>query len=116
MTAAYISLIAGLIVAVVYIIAVWRGLIAAKREMAKHGGALIGEITAVDDRVFRAQETGVLVKSAAGVVLSTIALIALILSPWFWYLVPFLSIGTAISVIVAFATEARTDRASQSRA
>ena len=109
MTAAYIALIAGIVVGVVYVIAVWRGLISAKREMTKHGGAQIGEIQDVKEQVFAEQEAGVLLKSLAGVVLSTVALVLLIASPVFWYLVPFLSIGTAVAVIVAFAVEARAE-------
>jgi hypothetical protein len=111
MIAAYISLIAGAVVSLAYLIAVWRGLISAKQEMARYGGAQIGEIKAVDDQVFRAQESGILWKSVAGVVLSTAALVVLILSPSFWYLVPFLGIGTAVAVIAAFAVESRSDRA-----
>jgi len=112
MTAAYISLIVGIVVAIVYVVAVWRGLINAKREMARHGGAQIGEIQDVKEQVFTQQEPGALLKSAAGIVLSTVALVLLIWSPVFWYLVPFLSIGTAVAVIVAFIVEARGEPAS----
>ncbi len=108
MTAAYIALFAGIVVAVVYVVAVWRGLIGAKREMAEYGGARIGEIRDVNEQVFSNQERGILFKSVAGIVLSTVALILLAVNPVFWYLVPFLSIGTAVAVIAAFIVEARS--------
>jgi hypothetical protein len=111
MTAAYVSLVSGFIVTLAYLIVVWRGLIAAKREMTRYGGARIGEIKSVEEGIFRKQEKGIVWKSAAGVVLSTLALVLLILGPWSWYLVPFLAIGTAISVIVAFLVEQRSTSA-----
>lgn len=108
MIAAYLSVGAGIVVAIAYIVSVWRGLTNAKAEMIRHGGAQIGEIQETEDQIFFDQEVGSLYKSAAGVVLSTVALVLLILSPTLWYLVPFLSIGTAIAVIAAFIVEERS--------
>jgi hypothetical protein len=113
MIAAYVAVIAGVVVGAVYLWTVLDGLLHARAEMKAHGGGKLGAVHSVPDQVYRDQEKGLLVQSAAGVVLSTLALAVLALGPVTWYLVPFLSIGTAIAVIVAFAVE-RRDRAQRS--
>ena len=99
---AYTSLLIGIVVAVTYIIVLFRGFDKTKREMSLYGGGQLGETQLVDDEVFDSQEGGVLWKAAAGLVLSTLVLMLLLASPKLWYAVPFLSFGTAIAVIVAF--------------
>ena len=111
MIAAYIATALGLVVGAVYLWVVLQGLITAKNDMVTHGGGRLGTVQHVPDKVFRDQEKGLLLQSAAGVVLSTLALLLLALGPVYWHIVPFLSIGTAIAVIVAFAVERRDRRA-----
>jgi hypothetical protein len=105
---AYVSLFIGMMVAVTYIIVLFRGFDKTKREMSLYGGGQLGETQLVDDEVFDSQEDGVLWKAAAGLVLSTLVLMLLLASPMVWYVVPFLSFGTAIAVIVAFSADRDT--------
>lgn len=107
MTAVYVAIVVGIIVAAIYVWSVANALAAAKTDMAAHGGAQLGQIQTVPDRVFKEQERGLVWQSAAGVVLSTLVLALLVIGPAFWTLVPFLAIGTAVTVIVAFAIEGR---------
>lgn len=111
MTAVYVATIVGIIVAAIYIWSVVRGLKRARQEMAVYGGAQLGQIEAVKDGVYEAQEAGLGWKTATGLVLSVIALALIVTSPVLWYIVPFLSIATAIAVIVAFAIEERSGKA-----
>jgi hypothetical protein len=107
MTAVYVAIVAGIVVAAIYLWSVTNGLVAARTEMATFGGGQLGQIQTVPDRLLKEQERGLIWQSAAGVVLSTLALVLLVIGPVFWTLVPFLAIGTAITVIVAFAIESR---------
>jgi uncharacterized membrane protein len=102
MTVAYSALILGLIVAIAYLIVIYRGFGISKAEMAAHGGAQLGEVVLVDDRVFKEQEVGVIWKASAGLVLSVIVLWLISASAAAWYAVPFLGLGTSVAVIVAF--------------
>lgn len=111
MTAVYLATFVGIVVAVIYIWSVFRGLSRARKEMAVHGGAQLGQIEAVNDSVYHEQEAGLGWKTATGLVLSILALALVVTSPKLWYAVPFLSIATAIAVIAAFAIEERTSKA-----
>jgi hypothetical protein len=102
MSIAYVALILGLIVSVAYIFVIYRGFGASKVEMATHGGAQLGEVSLVDDRVFKEQEIGIVWKAAAGLVLSVVVLWLISVSASIWYVVPFLGVGTSLAVIVAF--------------
>jgi hypothetical protein len=102
MSVAYVALILGLVVSVAYIFVIYRGFGVSKAEMATHGGAQLGEVSLVDDRVFKEQEIGIVWKAAAGLVLSVIALWLISVSASIWYVVPFLGVGTSLAVIVAF--------------
>jgi len=108
MLAAEIAVAAGIIVATVYLASIVRSLRRARREMQRHGGAQLSQAALVHDQVFVDQEAGMFWKAAAGLVLSTLALVLLMTGPALWYLVPFLSIATAIAVIAAFALDSDT--------
>jgi predicted Kef-type K+ transport protein len=102
MIAAYLALVAGIIVAIAYLIVIFRGFHKSKAEMAAHGGAQLGEVQLVGDNVFDEQEVGILWKAAAGLILSGAVLWLVTLSPVVWYAVPFLGLGTSLAVIAAF--------------
>jgi hypothetical protein len=102
MIVAYSALVLGLVVSVAYLVVIYRGFGRSKAEMAAHGGAQLGEITLVEDRVFKEQEVGVMWKASAGLVLSVIVLWLISASAAVWYAVPFLGLGTSVAVIAAF--------------
>jgi hypothetical protein len=102
MTVAYVALVLGIIVTIAYLVVIYRGFGKSKAEMAAYGGAQLGEVSLVDDRVFKEQEVGVIWKAAAGLVLSIVVLWLISLSASIWYAVPFLGLGTSLAVIVAF--------------
>ncbi|UJA18982.1 hypothetical protein HJD18_01340 [Thermoleophilia bacterium SCSIO 60948] len=54
------------------------------------------------DAVFAAQGHGFNWKAAVGVIVATTVLSLLALGPFFFYVIPFLAIGSAIAVVVAF--------------
>ncbi len=102
MPVAYFALIAGVIVTIAYLLVIYRGFGRSKAEMAAYGGAQLGEVNLVADHVFKEQEVGILSKAAAGLILSGIVLWLVSVSASIWYAVPFLGLGTALAVIVAF--------------
>jgi hypothetical protein len=102
MSIAYIGLVAGIIVTIGYLIAIYRGFGKSKAEMAAYGGAQLGEVQLVDDRVFEEQEIGIIWKAATGLVLSVLVLWLISVSASIWYAVPFLGLGTALAVILSF--------------
>ncbi len=102
MSAAYLALILGIIVAVVYLVVIYRGFGKSKAEMATFGGAQLGEVALIDDRVFKEQEIGIVWKSAAGLILSGVILWLISVNASIWYVVPFLGLGTSLAVILAF--------------
>jgi hypothetical protein len=102
MSIAYVAVIAGIAVTLVYIAMVYLGFRKSKVEMAAHGGAQLGEVSLVGDEIFDEQVGGLFWKGAAGLVLSVIALWLISVSASVWYLVPFLGLGTSLAVITAF--------------
>ncbi|MGB7102094.1 MAG: hypothetical protein WBD95_25445 [Xanthobacteraceae bacterium] len=102
MSVAYVALVLGIVVAIAYLAVMYRGFGKSKAEMAAHGGAQLGEVQLVEDRVFKDQEIGIVWKAAAGLVLSIVVLWLISVSPSIWYAVPFLGLGTSLAVIVAF--------------
>jgi hypothetical protein len=103
--ASYAALCIGAVIALVYMIVLLKGLEQSKREMSLYGGSALGEVQVFDDALFDDQESGVLWRAGIGLVLSTVVLMLLLASPMFWYVVPFLSFGTAIAVVLAFLTD-----------
>jgi hypothetical protein len=102
MSVAYFALGAGIVVAIAYLAVIYRGFGKSKAEMATYGGAQLGEITLTEDRVFKDQEIGIIWKSAAGLILSGVILWLISINADFWYVVPFLGLGTSLAVILAF--------------
>jgi hypothetical protein len=110
MIAAYLALILGIIITIAYLVAIYLGFGKSKAEMAAHGGAQLGEVSLVDDRVFKDQEVGLIWKASAGLVLSVIVLWLISASASIWYVVPFLGLGTSLAVIVAFVLDKDPER------
>lgn len=102
MTTAYFALVTGIVVAIAYLVVIFHGFRKSKAEMAAHGGAQLGEVQIVGDSVFDDQESGIIWKAAAGLILSGVVLWLVTLSPAVWYAVPFLGLGTSLAVIAAF--------------
>ena len=102
MSVAYLALVLGVVVTVAYLAVIYRGFAKSKAEMAAHGGAQLGEVQLVEDRVFKEQEVGIFWKAATGLVLSIVILWLISVNASIWYAVPFLGLGTSLAVIVAF--------------
>jgi cation transporter-like permease len=102
MSVAYVALAAGIIVTVAYLVVIFRGFSKSKAEMAAFGGARLGQVHHVDDRIFKDQERGIDWKAAAGLVLSSVILWLVSVNASVWYAVPFLGLGTSLAVILAF--------------
>jgi hypothetical protein len=107
---AYLALVLGIVVSAVYLLVIYFGFGKSKAEMAAYGGAQLGEVSLVEDRVFKEQEIGIVWKAAAGLVLSIVVLWLVSLSPSIWYAVPFLGLGTSLAVIVAFILDKDPER------
>jgi hypothetical protein len=105
MIAVIIALVLGAIVSVAYVWSLVGGVAQARREMSVHGGADLGEAQRIDQGVLERQEVGLFWKSAAGVGLSILAIALIAVHPALWYVLPFLSLGTALAVVAAFAID-----------
>lgn len=93
----YLALVLGSVTAVGYVALAARSFVRTRRRML--AGA---HQTAV---VSPEQESGsrwIGWKALAGVVASTLVLVAISVSPTAWYLLPFLAIGSSLAVITAF--------------
>jgi hypothetical protein len=112
MSVAYIALVAGIVVSIAYLLVTYRGFGKSKAEMAAFGGAQLGEVRLVDDRIFKEQEGGIAWKAAAGLILSGIILWLVSVSASVWYVVPFLGLGTSLAVILAFILDKDRERGS----
>lgn len=93
MTAFVIALAVGAVVTAVYIALAVRDI----RRLRAAGPDLGGELGGSD---------GFTWKAGIGVALSVLLLVGISVSPAIWYVLPFLAIGSAIAVIVAFLEEA----------
>jgi hypothetical protein len=102
MSVAYVALVAGIVVTIAYLVVIYRGFGKSKAEMAAFGGAKLGQVDLVDDRIFKDQESGIVLKAAAGLILSGIILWLVSVNASVWYAVPFLGLGTSLAVILAF--------------
>jgi len=98
MTAFYIALVLGGIVAVAYIALGFEEFQRARRTYGESGGV------ASDDDL-DAQGRGFTWVALGGVVVSTTLLVLISHTSWAWYLLPFLSIGSALAVVVAFVVD-----------
>jgi hypothetical protein len=106
MTAFYVALALGVVVAVAYVVLAGREFWRIRAEtMSATPAAAGGE----PDEMNEAQGRLFGWKAAAGVVASTLVLVAVSITPTAWYLLPFLAIGSSIAVIVAFVIDRRPD-------
>src|ERR671937_761346 len=100
MTAYYIAVAVGIVTAVVYVTLAGRALLRVRRSV------LAGEEPPPDTAdVYKGQAAGFTWKAAGGVIASTLVIVLISVSSAWWYLVPFLAIGSSIAVIVAFLTD-----------
>jgi hypothetical protein len=100
MTAFVIAVIVGGLVAVVYVFLAGAQ-IGRVRERVLAGGREID-----DPAVYDGQGRGFTVKATLGALASVLLLVGISVAPGFWYVLPFLAIGSAIAVIAAFVEEA----------
>jgi hypothetical protein len=98
MTAFYIALVVGGIVAIAYIALGFEEFQRARRTY----GTSVEEASAED---LDAQGRGFTWVALAGVVVSTTLLVLISHTSWAWYILPFLSIGSALAVVVAFVVD-----------
>ncbi|MDT7650623.1 MAG: hypothetical protein QOI36_2029 [Pseudonocardiales bacterium] len=97
MTIFAIGLAAGLLTAIVYVAVAGRAFLRIRSEIL--AGADLPDADIAD---YRRQGRNFGWKAAGGVVVSTSLLALVSTAGWTWYLLPFLAIGTSITVIVAF--------------
>jgi hypothetical protein len=97
MTLFAIGLAAGLLTAIVYVAVAGRAFLRIRSEIL--AGADSPDADIAD---YRRQGRNFGWKAAGGVVVSTLLLALVSTAGWTWYLLPFLAIGTSITVIVAF--------------
>jgi len=95
MTAFSIALLVGVIVAVAYIVLGFEEFQRARRTYGESAEE-------ISDRDLDAQGQGFTWVALGGVVVSTTLLVLISHTSWSWYILPFLSIGSALAVVVAF--------------
>lgn len=103
MTAFYIVLVVGVVVAVAYL-----ALALEEFRRARRGRQVIDDES---PEAFERQGRGFSWVAGGGVVVSTTLLVLISVNAAFWYLLPLLGIGSALAVVVAFVvdrSEART--------
>jgi hypothetical protein len=97
MTAFVIAVAVGIVTAVVYV-----GLAARALLRVRHS-VLAGEEAPADPPgVYDGQAAGFTWKATGGVIASTLVIVLISAGSGWWYLVPFLAIGSSLAVIVAF--------------
>jgi hypothetical protein len=97
MAAFWIAAVLGSITAVVYLALALRSFLRVRRAVLAGAADELG-----DDSTYAKQGGDFTWKAGAGVVASISVIAALSLGGGWWYLVPFLAIGSAIAVVVAF--------------
>ena len=108
MTAFIIALVAGIIVAAIYLGLVVKSFVDIRGRILSGIGDDLGS-----DEIYDAQAGGFTVKAGLGAIASIIVIALIGLTPSIWYLVPFLAIGTAIAVIEAFLVDRNGNGASK---
>jgi hypothetical protein len=98
MTAFYVALVIGGIVAIAYIALGFEEFQRARRTY----GTSVEEASADD---LDAQGRGFTWVALGGVVVSTTLLVLISHTSWAWYILPFLSVGSALAVVVAFVVD-----------
>src|SRR4051812_29766513 len=105
MTAFYLALVVGTVVAIVYVALAGRAFWRVRTQV------LAPQPTTVDtesDAGYAAQGRGFAWKATGGVVASTLILVGVSITPAAWYLLPFLAIGSSVAVVVAFLVDRRS--------
>lgn len=97
MLAFWIAVALGAVVSIAYLTLAWRSFKSVRGRVL----AGIAEETP-GDKVFDDQKQGFNWKASGGVLASIAVISGLALGGGWWYLVPFLAIGSAIAVVVAF--------------
>jgi hypothetical protein len=97
MVAFWIAVVLGGITAIVYLALALRSFRRVRRSVLAGAVDEIG-----DDATFSRQGGDFTWKAGAGVVASITVIACLSLGGGWWYLVPFLAIGSAVAVVVAF--------------
>ena len=98
MTAFYIALVLGSVIAVAYI-----ALGYAEFQRARRSYGATTETARDDD--LDAQSRGFTWVALGGVVVSTTLLVLISHTSWAWYILPFLSLGSALAVVTAFVVD-----------
>ena len=98
MTAFYIALVLGAVISVAY---VGLGYAEFQRARRTYGASTV---TAGDDDL-DAQGRGFTWVALGGVVVSTTLLVLISHTSWAWYILPFLSLGSALAVVAAFVVD-----------
>jgi hypothetical protein len=98
MTAFYIALALGGLIAVAYIALGFEEFQRARRTYGE-------TIAPTSDHDLDTQGRGFTWVALGGVVVSTTLLVLISNTSWAWYLLPFLSIGSALAVVVAFVVD-----------
>lgn len=98
MIAFYIALVLGGIIAIAYIAL---GYAEFQRARQTYGEAA----EAAEDNDLDAQGRGFTWVAIGGVVVSTTLLVLISHTSWAWYILPFLSLGSALAVVTAFVVD-----------
>ena len=98
MTAFYIALVLGTVIAVAYLTLGY-----AEFQRARRSYSDATETIDPDD--LDAQGRGFTWVALGGVVVSTTLLVLISSTSWAWYILPFLSLGSALAVVVAFVVD-----------
>lgn len=95
MTAFYIALVIGTIIAVAYITLAYQEL-----QRTRRTRDIVTDTTSEHD--FDEQGKGFTWVALGGVVISTTLLVLISHAAWAWYILPVLSLGSALAVVLAF--------------
>ena len=98
MTAFYIALVLGAVIAVAYVVL---GHAEFQRARRSYGA----EAETVSDDDLDEQGRGFTWVALGGVVVSTTLLVLISHTSWAWYILPFLSLGSALAVVTAFVVD-----------
>ena len=111
MIAFYIALVIGIIVAVIYLALVIEEFLRARRQFTASAAGARTQHTAEADpdrpEVYEQQGRNFSWMAGGGVVISTSLLVLVSVNAAVWYVLPFLGIGSAIAVILAFVIDRR---------
>jgi len=107
MIAFYIALVLGVVIAVAYIAL---GYAEFQRARKSYGE----EAETASDGDLDAQGRGFTWVALGGVVVSTTLLVLISHTSWAWYILPFLSLGSALAVVTAFVVD-REEATTQSQ-